>query len=119
MKTVNIPPIALTATLTTNLLNCAVSSLSGPVGFTLSQPYLLVTHWRIVNKDSAPHVCSFWKGATAANAAGTEIWAQGTQVPANSFIEGFGETRFDSADFLVGGGNTNLTLQIEAEIGIS
>ncbi len=122
MKELNIAPIALTTTLTTNILNCDVTSLAGPVGLTLSQPFLVVTHARVVNKTGAPASCSFWKGATGANAAGTEIWGQGLSIPANSFVDLFyGRMRLDAADFLVGGAGTAtaLTLQLEAEIGIS
>jgi len=122
MKTLNIPPIELTTTLTTNLLNCAISSLAGPVGMTASQLFLIITKARVVNKTGSPATCSFWKGATSANAAGTEVWAQGMSVPAKSFLDvHYGEMRMDSADFLVGGAGTAtaLTLEIEAEIWVS
>jgi hypothetical protein len=121
-KVINIPPIALTTTLTTNLLNCAITSLSGPVGMTASQLFLLITKARVVNKTASPQTCSFWKGATGANAAGTEVWAQGLSIPANQFVDvHYGEMRMDAADFLVGGANANtaLTLEIEAEVGVS
>jgi hypothetical protein len=120
-KALNIEPIALTNSVA-NLLNCNVTSLSGPVGFTMSQPYLLVTHARAINRDSSPHTVSFWKGGTGASAAGTECWGNGVNVPANSYVDLFyGEMRFDAADFLTGEASVSseITLQIEAEIGIS
>jgi hypothetical protein len=122
MKTQNIAPIALTTTLTTNLLNCAISSLSGPVGMIASQLFLLITKATVINKTGAAQTCSFWKGATGANAAGSEVWAQGLSVPANGqLVVHYGEMRMDSADFLVGGANANtaLTLELEAEVGVS
>jgi hypothetical protein len=121
MKELNIQPVALTSSVA-NLLNPNVSSLSGPVGFTMGQPYLIVTQARVVNKDSAPHTCTFWKGATGASAAGTEIWANGQVIPAKGFLDiWFGRERFDAADFLTGqaDANTVLTLLLTAEIGVS
>lgn len=121
-KRLNIEPIALTNTPTTNLLNGNVTSLAGPVGFTLTQPYILIRHMRAVNKTASIATVSLWKGATAGNAAGTELAWQGTPVPANGSIDWYGELRLDAADFLVGGSGTSaaITLNIDdAEIGIS
>jgi hypothetical protein len=120
-KTLNIPPVALTTTLTTNILNCNVTSLAGPVGFTMTQPYIILKHLRVVNKTGTPATVSLWKGATGANAAGTEFYFAATSVPANSYVDSYGVSRFDAADFLVGGAGTTtaLTLIMEGEIGIS
>jgi hypothetical protein len=115
----NFGPVALTSTLTTNILNCNITSLAGPVGFTATQPYIILRHLRFVNKTAAAHNFSLWKGATAANAAGTEVVGQGKNVPANDAYDWFGIMRFDAADFLVGGAdaNTALSIQGEGEIG--
>jgi hypothetical protein len=121
-KRLNIEPIALTNTLTTNLLNCNVTSLTGPVGFTLAQPYILVRHMRAVNRTNAIVNISLWKGGTGGNVAGTEFAWNATPVPANGTIDWYGEARFDAADFLVGGAASAsaVTLNIDdAEIGIS
>lgn len=120
-KPIRIGPIALTATLTTNILNCALSALTGPVGITLTQPYLILTKIRILNKTGAAHTFSFWIGATGANAAGTEFMGQGRSVAANSYEDWTGKLRLDSTDFLVGGADagTSLTLEAEGEIGFS
>ena len=119
-KLVSIGPVALTATLTTNILNTAVTSLAGPVGITVTQPYLIVRHIRIVNKTAGAVTFSLWKGATGANAAGTEVVGTGQSVAANSAYDWYGMMRFDAADFLVGGASaaTSLTLQAEGEIGL-
>jgi hypothetical protein len=120
-KIINIQPVALTTTLTTNILNCNVTSLAGPVGMTMTQPYLLIKHVRINNKTASAATFSLWKGATAANAAGTEIIGTGLSVAANTSYDWYGLLRLDSADFIVGGSNTAtaLTIGFEGEIGIS
>lgn len=120
-KVFNFGPIALTATPGTNILNCNVTSLTGPVGITLTQPYLILRHIVIVNKTAGPVSFSLWKGATGANAAGTEFLGTATVVAANSAYQWYGMARFDAADFLVGGASagTSLSIQIEGEIGIS
>jgi hypothetical protein len=114
-------PVALTNTLTTNILNSNVTSLAGPVGFTLTQPYILLTHIRIVNKTTSAATVSLWIGATGANTAGTEFAWQAKVVPANDSIDWFGRIRLDSTQFLVGGAGTAtaLSIQGEGEIGIS
>lgn len=117
----NFGPVALTTTLTTNILNCNITSLAGPVGFTATQPYIVLKHIRIVNKTAGAVTFSLWKGATGANTAGTEVVGQGYSIAANAAFDWYGIMRFDSADFLVGGANTTtaLSIQGEGEIGMS
>lgn len=114
-------PVALSSTLSTNILNPNVTSLAGPVGFTLTQPYLLITHMRVVNKTGSPVTVSLWIGASAGNVAGTEFAWQVTPIPANSYLDWYGRLRLDAADFLVGGAGTATAASIEGEgeIGIS
>ena len=114
-------PVALTTTLTTNILNPNVTSLAGTTGFTMSQPYIILKHIRIVNKTASAATCSFWLGATGANTAGTEVIGQGLSVPANSYVDWYGQLRLDAADFLVGGAGTAtaLSIQGEGELGVS
>ena len=118
-KTFRFGPIALTTTLTTNLLNPPTAT--GGVNGGASAQYIVLKHVRIVNKTAGAVTCSFWLGATGANAAGTETIGQGLSVPANSFVDWFGLKRLDSADFLVGGAsaNTSLSIEGEGEIGVS
>ena len=113
-------PIALTNTLTTNILNPTVTSLAGPVGFTMTQPYLLIKHIRIVNKTAGAVTFSLWLGITAGNAAGTEVIGQALSIAANSAFDWYGVLRLDVADFLVGGASaaTSLSIQGEGEIGV-
>jgi hypothetical protein len=117
----NFGPVAMSDTMTTDILNPAITSLSGPVGFTATQPYILLRHIRIVNKASSAVSFSLWKGATGGNAAGTEVIGTGQSIPANSSYDWYGYMRFDAADFLVGGASaaTSLSIQGEGEIGLS
>lgn len=114
-------PVAMSNTLTTNILNPNVTSLAGPVGFTMSQPYIILRHIRIVNKTAGPVTFSLYLGATGATAAGTEVIGTALSVAANSAYDWYGQLRIDAADFLVGGASaaTSLTIQGEGEIGVS
>lgn len=111
-------PVALTNTLTTNILNPAAAG-SG-TGYTPTASYIILRHVRVVNKTAGAVTCSFWLGATGANAAGTEIIAQGLSVAANSYIDWYGYLLLKVADFLVGGAsaNTSLSFEAEGEIGL-
>ena len=118
-KTFRFGPVALTTTMTTNILNPPTAT--GGVNAGSSPQYIILRQLRIVNKTGAAATFSLWLGATGANAAGTEVFGIGTSVPANgSFVDG-GLLRLDSTDFLVGGAsaNTTLTIQGEGEIGVA
>lgn len=112
-------PIALTTTLTTNLLNPATAT--GGVNAGSSAQYIILNHIRITNKTTAAATFSLWLGATGANAAGTETIGTATPVAANSSVDWFGSMRLDAADFLVGGSGTAtaLTISGEGEVGVS
>lgn len=120
-KSFNFGPVALSITLTTNILNPNITSVAGPVGFTMTQPYILLKHIRIVNKTSSAATFSLYKGATGANAAGTEVIGTALSVAANQAYDWYGSMRLDAADFLVGGAGTAtaLTISGEGEIGVS
>ena len=119
-KTLRIGPVALTTTLTTNIVNPAITSLAGPVGYTQTQPYLILRHIRISNKTGSAATFSLWLGATGGNVAGTEVVGTAQSVPANSYVDWYGMLRLDAADFLVGGSGTAtaLTFEAEGEIGL-
>ena len=112
-------PIALTTTLTTNLLNPPTAA--GGVNSGSSAAYIIIRHLRIVNKTTSAVTFSLWLGATGANAAGTEVIGNATSVGANSAYDYYGALRLDAADFLVGGAGqtTALSMVIEGEIGIA
>jgi len=113
-------PVALTNTLTTNILNPATTT-GGVNGGGSGNLYLIIKHIRIVNKTGGAATFSLWLGATGANAAGTEVIGQGLSVPANSYVDWYGLLRLDVADFLVGGASAATTLSIEGEgeIGVA
>lgn len=112
-KIVRFGPVALSTTLTTNILNPPTTT--GGVGAGTPSPYIILKHVRIVNKTGTAATCSFWIGASAGNAAGTEVVFQSTSVPANSFLDWYGQLTLDVADFLVGGAGTATALSFEAE----
>lgn len=118
-KTFRFGPVALTNTLTTNLLNPPAAS--GGVNAGSSAQYITLKHLRVTNKTGSAATFSLWLGATGANAAGTEVIGQGQTVPANSSYDWYGLLRLDAADFLVGGAsvNTALTISGEGEIGVA
>jgi len=118
-KLIRFGPVALTTTLTTNILNCTVTSLAGPVGITLTQPHMCIRHIRIVNKTGTAATFSLWLGATGGNVAGTEVIGIALSVAANSSYDWYGMLNMEVADFLVGGAGTATALTIEGEGSVS
>lgn len=112
-------PVAMSNTLTTNILNPPTAT-GGTNGGSSAQ-YIVLKHIRVVNKTGGAVTFSLWLGATGANAAGTEVIGNALSVAANSYVDWFGLLRLDSADFLVGGASaaTSLSIQGEGEIGVS
>jgi len=118
-KVFNFGPVAMSSTLTTNILNPPTAT--GGVGAGSSANYILISHIRIVNKTAGAVTFSLWKGATGGNVAGTEVIGQATSIAANANFDWYGKMRFDAADFLVGGAGTAtaLSIQGEGEIGVA
>ena len=112
-------PVALTTTLTTNILNPPTAT--GGVNGGSSANYIVLRHIRIVNKTGTAATFTLYLGATGANAAGTEVVGIATSIAANSAFDYHGLLRLDAADFLVGGAGTTLALVItgEGEIGVA
>jgi len=120
-KILNIPPQYLTAA-AANILNCGIASLAGPVGYTQTQPYLIIKHVRVVNTDTAARTVSLYKGATGGSAGGTEVFfPAGYSLGAKSYQDWYGQLRMDAADFLSGLADTasKVTIEIDAEIGVA
>lgn len=118
-KPFNLGPVALTNTLTTNILN--PKTLTGGVGVNETKTFIILKHIRIVNKTGGAVTFTLYKGATGGNSAGTEAVGTAQSIPANSSYDWYGAMYFSTSDFLVGGAsaNTSLTLQAEGEIGIA
>lgn len=106
-------PVALTTTYTTNILNPAAAG-SG-TGYTPSASVVTLRHIQIVNKTASAATFRLFKGATGANAAGTEFMGYDRSVPANDVVDWYGELKLTSADFLVGGAGTTTALSITGE----
>ena len=68
-KNIRFGPVAL-GTAAANIINTAITSLAGPVGYTQTQPYVIIRHVRIVNKTASAATCSFYVGATAGSEIG-------------------------------------------------
>jgi hypothetical protein len=119
-RAVRIGPVAMAAS-ATNIANSAITSLAGPVGYTQTQPYLLLTHIRIVNKTAGAVNASLFIGATGGSAAGTEFGYSAYSIAANSFVDWYGRVRLESTDFLTGlaSAATSLTFEGEGEIGLT
>lgn len=97
-------PLALTTTLTTNVLNVSSALI-----------YSVITHIRIVNKHASTAAkATLYLGATGANAAGTEVLFQKV-VAVGDVYDWYGRLRMDSTDFLVGGSDTATALSITIE----
>ena len=119
-RILNVGPLALTATPTTNIFNVGTGArATPPTGFTEPGFYAIIRHIHISNKTASAATFSLWKGATGANAAGTEFIGTGVTVAANSTADYYGQWRFDAADFLVGGASagTTLTITLAGELG--
>lgn len=108
-------PVALTTTLTTNIVAPAAAGASA-VGYTATATYIILRHIRIVNKTGTAATFSLWKGLTGANTAGTEVVGQGLSVAPNSAFDWYGAMRLEGASgFLVGGAGTATALSFQAE----
>ena len=114
---------AAMATAVANLLNCALTSNSGPVG--ISSPaslalYLLITHIRLVNTAASAATASLFIGTTATSATAAAFAFNGYSIAANSYVDWYGRVRLDAADYLTGlASAVTVVWQGEGEIGIN
>lgn len=128
-KILNFEPAYLaTASLATvqnggNLLNCSVSTLAvGGIGFTGTQPYVISKHIRIINTLTTTAVnATLYKGATMGSVGGTQFYFASVSIPAQSYLDWYGQHRFDSADYLTGYSNlvNSVVINMDGEIGLS
>lgn len=100
-------PVALTATLTTNIYQGGGNGASSTI-------HDVITHIHVTNKTAGAAAFSLWLGATGANAAGTELFNAQT-VAAYSSFDYYGRLMMTSSDFLVGGASSGTTLTIYGE----
>lgn len=120
-RPLRVGPVAMSATLSTTILNTNITSLAGPTGYTQTQPYSILTHIRIVNKTGSSANASLYIGASGASAAGSEFAFNAYPVPANSYVDWYGRVRIESTEYLTGGASSAaaLTFEAEGEIGLT
>ena len=113
-------PVAIPQINVTNLIAPAAAG-AGAVGYTATADYLIIRHIRIVNSAASEENFKLYKGATGAEAAGTEFMGWASPVGPNSSVDWYGYLRLEGANgFLTGytiTGDTHLTLTAEGEIG--
>lgn len=120
-KTFRFGPAAL-ANAAANILSPGTTT--GGVGSTAA-PYdklrIRLRHIRIVNKTGGAVTCSLFIGLTGGSAAGTEFAFSAYSIPANSFIDWYGDVPLDTTDFLTGlaSAAASLTIEAEGEIGLA
>lgn len=114
-------PIALTATLTTNVYvgttgTSLTAGTNAAAGAGSALIYDIVKHLHVTNKTAGAVTFTLYLGATGANVAGTE-WFFGQSVAADSVYDWYGNVKLLSTDFLVGGASalTSLLITLEGE----
>ena len=122
------PAFIATNSLTTvqaggTLFNCAVTTLAAQgIGFTASLPYAIMKHIHVTNTLTTTAVAvTLYKGATIASASGTQFQWSSVSIPAQSYLDWYGQHRFDSADYLTGYASlpNAVTINMDGEIGLS
>ena len=101
-------PLALTNTYTTDIHNPA------------SGLYNVIRHIHIANKTAGTVTFRLYIGATATNAAGTELFFD-KSVGAYDVYDYYGALRLGSTDYLVGGASasTSLTITLEGDSNVA
>jgi hypothetical protein len=106
-----------------NLMNCTVTTLTpGGIGFTGTQPYVIMKHMRIGNILTTSAVTvSLYKGATISSAGGTQFAWPNVSLPAQSYLDWVGQERFDTADYLTGYASlpNSVVIEMNGEIGLA
>lgn len=114
-------PTALGTTYSTTLVNSSLSALAGPTGYTQTQPYIILTHIRVVNYSASGATFNLYIGASGASSAATSFAFNGYSVAATSYVDWYGRVRLESTDYLTGGASsvTALVFEAEGEIGLT
>ena len=117
-KRLFIPPVAANVTTTTLLIGGAMTTITGPTGFTATQYYILIRHIRAVNTVTGAATVTMFYGSSNTLAA---IWAT-TPVAGFSYLDWYGEIRIEGTGSTVNlwGGASAATVFFnfdDAEIG--
>jgi hypothetical protein len=106
-----------------NLFNCAVTTLAAQgIGFVPSQPYAIIKRVHIINTlATAPVIVTLYKGATIASVGGTQWECSSVSIPAQGYVDFYGQGRFDSTDYLTGYANlpNAAVINMNGEIGLA
>ena len=106
-----------------NLFNCAVTTLAAQgIGFVASQPYAVMKHIHVQNTLTTVSIfVTLYKGATVSSAGGTQFEWSSVSIPAQSFLDWYGQHRFDSGDYLTGYCNlvNAAVINMDGEIGLA
>lgn len=100
------------------ILNGDFSSLSGPVGFTPTQPVIRVSRITVVNPSSSGTVAfSLYKGASGGSANGTQVYT--ASVPPFGTVNAEVDILLESGEFLTGEciSSGSLVVNVSAKIG--
>ena len=104
-----------------NVFNVGAAPV-GTVGIITSSPYAIIKHIRLVNVlTTAATVASVYKGATLSSLAAQSFAFSSVSIPASSYVDWYGQARFETADYMTLWSNlaTSTVIQIDGEIGIS
>ena len=130
-KVLNFEPAFLAtaslASLGANLFNCAITSagaaiIASSVGFVATQPYVILKHVKITNTLTTSAVTvTLYKGASLASASGTQFLWSNLSIPAQSYIDDYGQHRFDAGDYMVGIASLQqaVVINMDGEIGLA
>ena len=111
-------PVAIAAS-AGNLLNPPTTT--GGVNAGTPATYILLRHFRVVNRTSGSVNVSLWIGLTGGSASGTEYAFSASPVAANNWLDYYATpgTRLDATDFLTGLASAASSLTIEGEYEIA
>jgi len=119
------PAIIATAGMTTacNLFNCAITTLTPQgIGFNATQPYAIQKHIRVSNQLTTTAInVTLYKGTSLTTASSSIFALASVSIPAQSYVDWYGQARFDSTDYLTGLASLPLAaiINMDGEIGIS
>jgi len=134
-KIVRIGPVALTTTTTTNIFNPGTTTGGTGMPLTSGNLYFVLRHIRVTNNTTGALQAALWLGTTGINTTGASYvlggiasagaLTDGVSIPGSgagnvNYVDWYGATRMDAADFLVGGASgAGLTITIDAEMGVN
>jgi hypothetical protein len=103
--------------------NCFTSQTPTWTGITITQPYAILKHIRLINTLATASVnATLFKGTATATSLTSQSFAfSSVSVPAQSYVDWYGQARFDGTDYLNFQASlaTSTLIEIDGEIGLS